>query len=95
MKKYTLLFILFAMPAYAFVPPTAATIQVHDMEMIKQQKFRMEELNDYNDVQQEKERYKKRNEQPQTVIQKTFSKKSKFVEDNGEIKIQYSDTPQN
>lgn len=89
MKKYFLTLILIAAPAYAYAPPSAAVMQVHDMEMIKEQQFRMKELNYYNDVQEEKERYQKRNEQPQTVMQKIFSKKSKFTEDNGEIKIQY------
>lgn len=91
MKKFAILFCLISSPAFAVLPPDAAIIHVHDMQMINQQRFRMEEINDYNDVQQEKERYKKRNEQPQTVIQKIFSKKSKFVEENGEVKIKYNE----
>lgn len=89
MKRYALILSLISMPVMAVVPPGAAIIHVHDMQMINQQRFRMEEINDYNDVQQEKERYKQRNEQPQTVIQKLFSKQSKFVEENGEVKIKY------
>lgn len=89
MKRYALILGLISMPVMAVVPPDAAIIHVHDMQMINQQRFRMEEINDYNDVQQEKERYKQRNEQPQTVIQKLFSKQSKFVEENGEVKIKY------
>lgn len=89
MKRYALILSLISMPVMAVVPPDAAIIHVHDMQMINQQRFRMEEINDYNDVQQEKERYKQRNEQPQTVIQKLFSKQSKFVEENGEVKIKY------
>lgn len=91
MKKYFLILALITMPAYAYAPPSAAIMQVHDMEMIKQQQFRMKELNYYNDVQEEKARYKKRNEKPETVIPKTIPQKSKFTENNGEIKIQYSD----
>lgn len=89
MKKYILILALLSMPVYAYAPPSAAVMQVHDMEMLKQQRFRMQELNYYNDVQEEKIRYQKRNEQPQTVIEKLFTKKSKFIEDNGEVKIQY------
>lgn len=91
MKKSLLMLSLISMPAMAVVPPDAAIIHVHDMQMINQQRFRMEQINDYNDVQQEKERYKKRNEQSQTVIQKIFCKQSKFVEENGEVKIKYED----
>lgn len=89
MKRFAILSVLLTMPAFAVLPPDAAIIHVHDMQMINQQRFRMEEINDYNDVQQEKERYQKRNEQPQTVMQKLFSKKSKFVEENGNVKIKY------
>lgn len=89
MKKYILILALLSMPVYAYAPPSAAVMQVHDMEMLKQQRFRMQELNYYNDVQEEKTRYQKRNEQPKTVMEKLFSKKSKFIEDNGEVKIQY------
>ena len=58
----SILLSLLSFPAYA-VPSTADVIMVHDMEMIKQQKFRMEEINDYNDVQTEKERFQKKNGQ--------------------------------
>ncbi len=90
MKKYVLILILIAAPACAYPPPQAAIMQVHDMEMIKQQRFRMEELNYYNDVQTEKIRYQKRNMQTKPVIQKKFSdnQNQKFVEQNGELKIE-------
>lgn len=63
---------------------------VHDMDMINQQRFRMEELNDYNDVKTEKERYQKRNN-PTTepLINRLFSPSpKKFVEEDGKIKIE-------
>ena len=41
-------------PAFAVLPTDASIIQVHDMQMINQQRFRIEELNDYNDVETEK-----------------------------------------
>lgn len=79
----------FAQSAFA-VPSTADIIMVHDMDMINQQRFRMEELNDYNDVKTEKERYQKRNN-PTTepLINRIFSPSSKkFVEEDGKIKIE-------
>lgn len=92
-KKIMLGFLLglisMAQPAFA-VPSTADIIMVHDMDMINQQRFRMEELNDYNDVKTEKERYQKRNN-PTTepLINRIFSPNpKKFVEEDGKIKIE-------
>ncbi len=83
----SILLSLLSFPAYA-VPSTADVIMVHDMEMIRQQKFRMEEINDYNDVQTEKERFQKKNEvNTEPLVNKLFGKR-KFVEDNGQIKIE-------
>ena len=83
----SILLSLLSFPAYA-VPSTADVIMVHDMEMIKQQKFRMEEINDYNDVQTEKERVQKKNEvNTEPLVNKLFGKR-KFVEDTGHIKIE-------
>ena len=47
----------------------------------------MEELNDYNDVETEKARFEKRTAPKEPFIKKLFHKK-KFVEENGQIKIQ-------
>ena len=66
------------MPVFAVLPPDASIIQVHDMQMINQQRFRIEEINDYNDVETEKAR---------PLVKKLFHKK-KFVEENGQIKIE-------
>ena len=54
MKKFiTILFLgAFTMPAFAYAPSIAPVINVHDMQMIKEQQFRREEINDYNDVKQ-------------------------------------------
>lgn len=93
MKKlfiFTLL-MLVSLPAFSIVPPDAAIIQVHDMQYIKDQKFRYREYNDFKEVQEEKDRYNKQHAPSQPLIQKIFNKKSKFVEDNGEIKIQYEE----
>ncbi len=75
------------LPAYSVLPPDAAIIQVHDMQMINQQRFRMEELNDYNDVETEKARFEKKNSPREPLINKLFHKK-KFVEQDGQIKIE-------
>jgi|GEM_PF-1516224 hypothetical protein len=89
MKNLVLIILLSAviLPVYAILPPDAAIIQVHDMQMINQQRFRMEELNDYNDVETEKARFEKRTAPKEPFIKKLFHKK-KFVEENGQIKIQ-------
>ena len=90
MKKVLVILTILATTnfAYAYPPSPAEIIMVHDMQMINQQRFRMEELNDYNDVQTEKARYQKRTEpSSETLINKLFNKK-KFVEENGQIKIE-------
>ncbi len=89
MKKLftTISILLVSLPALAYPPSPAEVIMVHDMQMINQQRFRMEELNDYNDVQTEKARYQKRTEPTETLFNKLFNKK-KFVEENGQIKIE-------
>lgn len=89
MKKLfaTISILLVSLPALAYPPSPAEIIMVHDMQMINQQRFRMEELNDYNDVQTEKARYQKRTEPTETLFNKLFNKK-KFVEENGQIKIE-------
>ncbi len=86
--KILLLFLLllFSSPVLAY-PSAADIIMVHDMEMINQQRFRMEEINDYNDVQTEKERYKKRTTPSEPLINRLFNQK-KFVEEDGKIKIE-------
>lgn len=80
--------IFFALPVFAILPPDASMIQVHDMQMIRQQQFRQEVLNDYNDVQKEKERYQKRNNFKEPIIKNNeFNTKSKFIKENGQVKI--------
>lgn len=88
MKKILLSFILtgFTLPVYAILPPDAAIIQVHDMQMINQQRFRIEEINDYNDVETEKARFQKKNTPSEPLIKRLFHKKH-FVEQDGKILI--------
>lgn len=89
--KYLILISLLSFsitPVWAVLPPDASIIQVHDMQMINQQRFRMEEINDYNDVETEKARYKKRNESNSEPLMKKLFSKKKFVEEDGQIKIE-------
>ena len=81
-----LLFAFLTNPSCAY-PSTADGIMVHDMEMINQQRFRIEEINDYNDVKTEKERYQKRNAPSEPLVNKLFNKKQ-FVKEDGKIKIE-------
>ena len=82
--------VCFIKPVYAALPTDASIIQVHDMQMINQQRFRMEVLNDYNDVETEKARFEKKNAPHEPLITKLFNKK-KFVEEDGQIKIESDD----
>lgn len=92
MKKFltAMLIATSVLPAMAYAPP--AIIQVHDMQMIKEQQFRREVINDYNDVKQEKERYEKRNRLDKPVAEKPVvpvNSEPEIIQDNGEIKIKY------
>lgn len=89
MKQFIVIVFLcsFILPVYSVVPD-AAIIQVHDMQMINQQRFRMEEINDYNDVETEKARFRQRNESSSEPLIKRLFHKKKFVEENGQIKIE-------
>lgn len=92
MKNFLILLLLtmVTQPAVAFVPPAASVINVHDTQMIKEQQFRREELNDYNDVQQEKARFEKRNRTTKPVVKNsTIDKKPELIDENGEVKIKY------
>lgn len=94
MKKIVLTFILstIILPASAFAPPNAATINVHDMQSVYQQKFRMEEINDYKEVKEEQERFKKRMEsyeKPAINNNQPAALEPELVDDNGKIKIEY------
>ena len=73
-----------AIPTFAILPPDASMIQVHDMQMIRQQKFRQEVLNDYNDVQKEKERYQKRNA-PTIIKTEDFYENGIFFQPEGPV----------
>ena len=80
----------------------ASGIQVHDMDMLREQYFRREEYNDFKEMKEEKARFWNRNKSAQEQInelkqeikqeqQKVAapSKRSEFVEENGQLKIKY------
>lgn len=94
MKNFLLLILclLFSPSVLAFGGRLdASTIQVHDMQMINQQKFRIEEYNDYKEMQEEKERYNREHTPAKPLVNRLFNKQSDFVEENGEIKIKYQE----
>jgi hypothetical protein len=92
-KLLSILFVLSTIsPALAYAPPLEAITQVHDMQMIKEQQFRRDELNYYNDVKEEKARYQKKVQKtttakPESVIIKA---EPSLIQDSGEIKIKYN-----
>lgn len=92
MKKFLciMLLTLTSLPVFANVP--AEIIQVHDMQMINEQRFRREVINDYNDVKQEKERYQKRNKIYKPTVETSIvpvKSEPVMINDKGKIKIQY------
>ncbi len=92
MKKVLILFLLGMtfLPAQAYAPPIAPVINAHDMQMIREQQFRREEINDYKEVKEEKARFEKRmkSETP-TFEKRTFEKTPELIDENGEIRIKY------
>ncbi len=80
-----------SLPALAFTD--ASMINVHDMQMINQQRFRMEEINDYKEVKEEKARFEKRinSQKPEKlrVENQIIQKEPELVDDAGQIKIKY------
>ncbi len=91
-----------AAPAPAFNPSIINDIQTfqgintHDMNSIRQQRFRYEEINDAKDLNEEKERINNRNrdvvKEGPMIFQAKPQKDINFVEENGEIKIEGPDT---
>ena len=78
MKRLLVLaFMCSTLPAISFdglpTVPLSEISPMHDMQSMQAQKFRQEQINYYNDVQTEKERFKKRNkteeEQAQEIHQ--------------------------
>ncbi len=106
MKKIIAFVFLFSLlPASAFDLPTVPVNELspmHDMQSMQIQKFRQEQLDYYNDVKTEKEKFKKRNTKPTEELQEkiqeavqranTRNSKSQFVRgENGQIIIKYGE----
>ena len=90
MKKILISILMFStiLPAFSYAPPIAPVINNHDMQMIKEQKFRYEELNDYKEVKARFEKRMKSYEKP--VINNTVNQKEpELIDENGEIRIKY------
>lgn len=75
-------------------------INTHDMNSFRQQKFRYEEIDDSKDIKEVKEKHNKQTK----ILNETTSKKPyvfnsenniNFVEENGEIKIEGSESVKN
>lgn len=99
MKKILLLVMLCsALPVFAEAPiipeiTSLGAMQGHDMQSMEDQYFRMRELNDMKSVQEEKQRFEKSttsNAQPPIVRQMINNTNSEFVEENGHIRIKYT-----
>lgn len=79
-----------SLPVLAYAPPIAPVINNHDMQMIREQKFRREEINDYKEVQEEKERFEKRIKTNKPVVEnRTINKTPELIDENGGIRIKY------
>lgn len=93
MKKFLISILMFStiLPAFSYAPPIAPVINNHDMQMIREQKFRHEEINDYKEVKEEKARFEKRMKSyEKPVINNTENQKTpELIDENGEIRIKY------
>jgi hypothetical protein len=92
------LMMMTAMPVMAFAPIDASIINVHDTQMIREQQFRRDEINDYKTVKEEKARFEKRNKTKSTVDNTSTTttttnsvptSEPKLIQENGVLKIQY------
>lgn len=67
-------------------------MQVHDMQLINQNRFRHTEYNDYKDMQEQKDAKNKEFEVKEPAMKRIFERRQntdiQFVEENGQIKIQ-------
>ncbi len=90
MKKFLLLTVLLASipqcaKAFSGDVAPADVMQIHDMQMLYEQKFRQDEVNDYKDLKEEKARYWKKNKSDE---QRTQEAKQKAQEIKDQIQTQ-------
>ena len=103
MKKILLSVAVFSMlPVCAFELPTVPINELspyHEMQSMEAARFRHEQIDYYNDVKTEKERFKKRNAQPTAELKEQINQavqksnvqnsKSEFIRENGQLNIKY------
>ncbi len=107
MKKFILLSSILLLgsivSADPMIPPQVMTEMhsfqgqtVHDMNYIRQQKFKQEEYDEMKDLNEQKAKKNKELEEQEPAIKKIFGRKPtnqnvQFKEENGQIKIKSSD----
>lgn len=107
MKKFILLSSILLLgsivSADSMIPPQVMTEMhsfqgqtVHDMNYIRQQKFKQEEYDEMKDLNEQKAKKNKELEEQEPAIKKIFGRKPtnqnvQFKEENGQIKIKSSD----
>lgn len=88
-------------------PSTINSIQslqgfgTHELNSYRQQRFRYEEINDAKDIKEQKEKFKRQQEQQEIVedpaMKRIFNRQPqqdvKFVEEDGQIKIEGVEIP--
>ena len=96
--------------AYSELPPSAINdiqglqgINRHDMQLMQQQIFRQQEIDETKDIQEQKEKKKKelenaeiRSDDPalkRMLNKRKTTKEVNFVQKDGQIKIEQSETP--
>ena len=95
MKKILTLMLAFcAVPALGaeMVFPEIGSMQNHDMQSIEDQYFKQRILSDGKDIQEQKQEFEKNTAPVQEnpiVRQMINNTNSRFVEENGKIKIRY------
>lgn len=93
--------------AYPALPPAAINdiqglqgINTHDMQLIRQQRFRHEEINEVKDLKEQKDKKNKELQEQEIqvsdpAVKRLFhrqkAKDINFVEENGKIKIEHSE----
>lgn len=93
--------------AYPALPPSAINdiqglqgINTHDMQLMKQQRFRQEEINEVKDLKEQKDKKNKELQNPEIqvsdpAVKRIFHRQKSvdmnFVEENGKIKIESTD----
>lgn len=113
MKKFSTLVLTLTIcagtaAAYPALPPSAINdiqglqgINTHDMQLIKQQRFRQEEINEVKDLKEQKDKKNKELQEQEIqvsdpALKRLFHrqkpKEVNFIQENGKIKIEQVET---